>query len=186
MHPEAASSRHRSGLRLLRIHVAPPTDRNPSLQQHKRERLQTGRRRRFIDNESVATGFCNESISIRSAKSSLGEACIAPDIVEANIAERALLPEQHVPRSAVLMAIGPEPMHRIHRIEDRQVLIELETGVSRRAELGHPNIPFPRAIPKDDAPLRSQERSLQIGLIPLAGDNVNTHKSGRSPSSSVT
>ncbi len=63
---------------------------------------------------------------------------IAVDVVEPDIAERALLPIAPMGhRQLVPMAFRPQPVHGVHAVEDGHVTIERQAVVGGRPKVCH-------------------------------------------------
>ena len=83
---------------------------------------------------------------------------IATDVIEPDIAKRALLPVTAVGDCQfVPMAFRPEAMHWVRAVQDREVAIQGEAAIGRTANLGHAELPIGRLICEDHSILLSIE-----------------------------
>ena len=121
---------------LLEADVAPPGDRQlallelarraPSAPSAARPRRRSGSRSGRSRRRSPRCG--------RPASSAVASV-VARDVVEGDVAEAALLPVAAVrDRELVPAAVGPEPVHRVQHVEQRQIVVERQAVPSRRAD----------------------------------------------------
>ncbi len=111
-----------------------------------------------------------------------GRRLVPADVVEADVAEGALLPVTAVGhRQLVPMAVGPQSVHRIQRVENGEVPIERQSVVGRRADFAQAEIRLRGAIaPADTIPL-PEECSLQSRAIPRSGQILQEAEQGPLP-----
>src|SRR5690606_41262290 len=70
-----------------------------------------------------------------------GGAIVADDVVEADVAEGALLPVTAVGLGELVPApVRPQPVHRVEHVEHRQVAVQRQTVPGRGADLGEGNV----------------------------------------------
>ena len=107
------------GERLLESNVPPPGNGQAGFEQAKGQGFERGRRCGFIDEmEAPLPGFLNQRLDL--VDQDVGRSyLIARDIVQPDIAERALLPITAVCNGQLVpMAFRPESMHGVQAVED--------------------------------------------------------------------
>ncbi len=64
-----------------------------------------------------------------------GDVVVARYVVESNVAEAALLPVTTMGnRELVPTAVGPQPVHRVEHVEERQIAVQRQPVPSRRPD----------------------------------------------------
>src|SRR5687767_14587503 len=70
-----------------------------------------------------------------------GDIVVARDIVQADVAETALLPVTTMGNCKfVPTTVGPKPVHRVEHVEERQIAVQRQSVPGRRADFGEGNI----------------------------------------------
>ena len=126
-----------------------------------RERAQARRRRRLVDEVKAGLARLGDQRSMRCMTRSSPRPVVAADVVERDVAERALLPVAAVrQRELVPAAVRPEAVHRVEHLEQRHVAIERQAVVGRRARVALRNVVLRQVVLEHDAaPSRTYVRT---------------------------
>ena len=150
---------------LLEADVAPPGDRDAAPQQFLREGFERFRRRRLVhEMEAALAGLGDDALdAIDEHRGRSG--LVARDVIEADIAEAALLPVTAVRDGELVPTpVRPEAVHGIEHVEQRQVAIVGQPLPGGRTGLGERDV---GVVARDEAdPTRALERKSAHEALP--------------------
>ena len=107
--------------------------------------------------------------SMRSTSVSRRRRVVARDVVEAHVAEAALLPVAAVRHGELVpAAVGPQPVHRVEHVEQRQVAVQRQAVPGRRADFGEGNVGLDECRRSARRPCRHRARRCAPGAVPSA------------------
>ena len=121
---------------LLEADVAPPADAGAAALQLGGQGLQRLGRRGLVDEvEAGLAGLGDDGLD--AVDQHLGRGgLVARDVVQADVAEAALLPVAAVGhRQLVPAPVAPQPVHRVEHVQQRQVAVQRQPVPGRRAHL---------------------------------------------------
>ena len=169
--PDRASSSASSGVkafskRMLPHQVIDDRARDQPLGQRAQRR---GRRGLVDEVEAGLAGLGDQRLDAVDQQVG-GRDLVAADVVERDVAERALLPVAAVrDRQLVPAAVGPQPVHRVEHLEQREVAIERQPVVGRRAGVPRGDVVRPdRCVSSTTRPAsRTKVRQQRLARLAL-------------------
>ena len=189
MQPLSASCWHSCGREgLLEADVAPPADGQPAALQLVGQRLQRLGRRGLVDEvEAGLAGLGDDGLDAVDQHRRRWR-LVARDVVQADVAEAALLPVAAVRHGELVPApVAPQPVHGVEHVQQRQVAVQRQAVPGGRADVVEGHVGLGQV---DVAHLRrlGSRTKVRTSRWPSAGPArcSSSASSGRSPASSVT